>query len=480
VTLIAPDGGVLYDSRADSAGMENHLAREEVQQALSEGRGQGVRFSDTLQEQTIYRARLLDDGNVLRISRQRESMFGLLGHLFTFFGLVFILTTIVSVRFSSGVTNSIVQPINDIDLIHPENNDVYEELTPLLLRMEHQNRKLDTYMRELEAHRIEFEAITNNMAEGLIVINARQEILSVNGAAIRMFGNAIADFAGSPLQVFSRSAELHAVAEGALCGDRFSRIVQLSGRYHRLIGNPVHRGEAVTGAVILALDVNDVYLNEQSRREFTANVSHELKTPITAVMGYAEIMKNGLVPPEHMGEFSGRIYDEALRLKQLVEDIIHLSKLDENRPQQHVEVDLRQLALAAQKHLEGKAAAMGVTVEISGQASVSGVSEQLQEMIGNLMDNAIKYNREGGSVSVALSMNGGRAVLRVADTGIGIEPEDLDRIFERFFRADKSHSRQVEGTGLGLSIVKHVAANHGARVEVTSKAGEGTVFRISF
>lgn len=480
VTLIAPEGGVLYDSRADLAEMENHLAREEVQQALATGRGQSARFSDTLQEQTLYRARLLEDGNVLRVSRQRESMFGLLGQLFTFFGLVFMLTTVVSVRIASGVTNSIVQPINDIDLIHPENNDVYEELTPLLLRMVQQNHKLDSYMRELEARRIEFEAITDNMAEGLIVINARQEVLSVNGAAVRIFGNAAVDFTGSPLPLFSRSEDLLAVAGGALSGITCSRVVQLSGRYYRLIGNPVRRGEDITGAVVLAMDVNDVYLSEQSRREFTSNVSHELKTPITAVIGYAEIMKNGLVPPEHVGDFSGRIYDEALRLKQLVEDIIHLSRLDENRPQQRVQADLRDLALAAHKHLEAKAAAMGVTVEISGKATVTGVPEQLQEMIGNLMDNAIKYNREGGSVSVELGEENGRAFLRVADTGVGIEPEDQDRIFERFFRADKSHSRQVEGTGLGLSIVKHVAANHGAQVEVSSSVGSGTVFRVSF
>lgn len=480
VTLIAPDGSVRYDSHADSSEMENHLAREEVQQALAQGSGESKRFSDTLQEQTVYQARLLEDGSVLRVSRERESMFGLLGHLFTFFGLVFILTTIVSVKIATGVTNKIVQPINDIDLMHPENNDVYEELTPLLLRMEHQNRKLDTYMRELETNRTEFEAITNNMAEGLIVLNARREILSINGAAARIFANDSDDLTGKPLLALSRAGELRFVADGALSGSTVSQVAQLSGRYHRLIGNPVRRGEEISGAVILAMDVNDVYLNEQSRREFTANVSHELKTPITAVMGYAEIMKNGLVPPEHVGEFSGRIYDEAVRLKQLVEDIIHLSRLDENRQQQRVSVNLRQLAETARKHLERQAADRGVQVEIAGEAQVLGVQEQLLEMISNLMDNAIKYNRDGGSVRVEMGESAGRAFLQVTDTGIGIDPSYHDRIFERFFRVDKSHSRQVDGTGLGLSIVKHVAANHGAQVEVASEPGQGTSFCISF
>lgn len=480
VTLIAPDGSVIYDSHADSAAMENHLAREEVQQALTGGSGESKRFSDTLQQQTVYQARLLEDGNVLRVSCERESMFGLLGHLFTFFGLVFILTTIVSMKIATGVTNKIVQPINDIDLLHPENNDVYEELAPLLRRMEHQNRKLDSYMRELEAHRTEFEAITNNMAEGLIVLNARQEILSINGAAARIFSNDFDDLAGKPLLALSRAGELRFVADGALSGSTVSQVAQLSGRYHRLIGNPVRRGESVSGAVILAMDVNDAYLNEQSRREFTANVSHELKTPITAVMGYAEIMKNGLVPPEHVGEFSGRIYDEAVRLKQLVEDIIHLSRLDENGQQQRAMVNLRQLAEAAQKHLERQAESRGVQVEITGEAQVLGVQEQLLEMIGNLMDNAIKYNREGGSVRVEMGESAGHAFLQVSDTGIGIDPRHHDRIFERFFRVDKSHSRQVDGTGLGLSIVKHVAVNHGAQVEVTSEPGQGASFRIDF
>lgn len=485
VTLIAPDGEVLYDSHAEAAEMENHIEREEVQQALLIGAGESSRMSDTLQVQTVYRARLLDNGNVLRISRDRQSVFSLSAELFSFFGLVFICTSIVSVIISNHVTDNIVQPINEIDLIHPENNRVYDELTPLLLRMEHQNRKLDSYMRELEARRMEFETITDNMSEGLIVINSKMEMLSLNGSAVRIFSGEVEnlrdiDLAGKSVRLLSRADALNFVAEGALSGNTVSEVIQLSGRYYRLIGNPVRRDDEVTGAVILAMDVNDVYLNEQSRREFTANVSHELKTPITAVMGYAEIMKNGLVPPEHVGEFSGRIYDEALRLKELVESILHLSKLDEQRVLQTEPVQLRELAETAKKHLFHKAEKRGVSIDINGEVQVMGVSEALQEMISNLMDNAIKYNREGGSVTVEMGESEGHPYIQVSDTGIGIEPGYQDRIFERFFRVDKSHSRQVDGTGLGLSIVKHAAAQHNARLEVISAPDKGATFRITF
>lgn len=485
VTLIAPDGEVLYDSHAEAAEMENHIEREEVQQALLIGAGESSRMSDTLQVQTVYRARLLDNGNVLRISRDRQSVFSLSAELFSFFGLVFICTSIVSVIISNHVTDNIVQPINEIDLIHPENNRVYDELTPLLLRMEHQNRKLDSYMRELEARRMEFETITDNMSEGLIVINSKMEMLSLNGSAVRIFSGEVEnlrdiDLAGKSVRLLSRADALNFVAEGALSGNTVSEVIQLSGRYYRLIGNPVRRDDEVTGAVILAMDVNDVYLNEQSRREFTANVSHELKTPITAVMGYAEIMKNGLVPPEHVGEFSGRIYDEALRLKELVESILHLSKLDEQRVLQTEPVQLRELAETAKKHLSHKAEKRGVSIDINGEVQVMGVSEALQEMISNLMDNAIKYNREGGSVTVEMGESEGHPYIQVSDTGIGIEPGYQDRIFERFFRVDKSHSRQVDGTGLGLSIVKHAAAQHNARLEVISAPDKGATFRITF
>lgn len=486
VTLISADGDVLYESQADSASMENHLERQEVQQALRTGSGSDQRMSRTLSELTVYRARRLADGTVLRVSQNRQSVLGLLVRLVSFFGLVFILTSILSVVLASRITDRIVQPINEIDIVHPENNRVYDELRPLLVRMTDQNRKLDAYMRQMAAARNEFVAITDNMTEGLIVMNRRSEILSVNAAAVRIFAtdsDQLPSMAleGKNVRLLSRAEELSFVVEGALGGASVSEVMPLAGRFYRLIGNPVHSEGDVTGAVLLVMDITDVYQAEQSRREFTANVSHELKTPITAVMGYAEIMKNGLVPEERVAEFSGRIYDEAARLKQLVEDIIHLSRLDEERVLEHVSVDLLALAQTAQSHLERQAEAKHVRMTVSGQSvCVFGVREMLDEMLVNLMDNAIKYNREGGSVTVEVGEREGHAFLCVADTGIGIDPQYHDRIFERFFRVDKSRSRQVGGTGLGLSIVKHVAAYHHARIDVNSAPGRGTEIRVTF
>ncbi|MDO4355172.1 MAG: ATP-binding protein [Clostridia bacterium] len=486
VTLISVEGGVLYESQADSASMENHLERKEIQQALHTGSGEDTRMSQTLDELTVYRARRLADGTVLRVSRNRQSVLGLLGRLITFFGLAFILTSILSVVLASRITDRIVQPINEIDIVHPENNHVYEELNPLLRRMADQNRRLDASMRELAARRNEFEAITDHMTEGLIVLNRHSEILSVNAAAVRIFSAdsglpEVMELEGKSVRLLSRAEELSFVVEGALGGASVSEVLRLAGRYFRLIGNPVRSGEEVTGAVLLAMDVNDVYLAEQSRREFTANVSHELKTPITAVMGYAEIMKNGLVPADQVAEFSGRIFDEATRLKQLVEDIIHLSRLEEPAEQERVRVDLLELAQDAKERLERQAEARDVTVSVCGRpVSVFGAREMLEEMALNLLDNAIKYNRQGGSVTVEVGEAEGRAHFRVSDTGIGIDAQYHDRIFERFFRVDKSRSRQVGGTGLGLSIVKHAAAYHHAKIDVNSAPSCGTTIQVTF
>lgn len=482
LTLVAADGTVLFDSQADAAQMENHLARPEIAQALETGRGSSARASQTLEEMTIYRACLLEDGTVLRVSGTQKSVLGLLWSLVPVFALLLVGTVVLSAAVSRRTTRRIVAPVNDLDLEHPLDNDVYEELTPLLERMDEQNARIADYVQALTASKNEFAAVTDNMAEALLLLNGRGEVLFVNRAAQALLGTVRADCEGKYLLAVSRNYQLAAAMESALRGERGAHELQIDARHYQCVASPVLEGGEVRGAVLLILDVTDRYLAEKARREFTANVSHELKTPLTSILGYAEIMKNGLAGADKLREFSALIYREATRLIRLVEDILKLSRLDENRlGEDRGAVCLRTACQEAAARLEAEAGKRGVRIAVEGdECLVDGSPSMLGEMAFNLIENAIKYNREGGSVRCLTERRSdGTCALEVADTGVGIAPEDQPRVFERFFRADRSRSA-AGGTGLGLSIVKHVAQAHGATVSLSSAPGEGTRVRVEF
>ena len=482
VTRVAADGAVLYDSQADAGQMENHLERPEIAEALESGIGGSVRYSDTLGEATIYRALRMQDGSVLRISGTQKSVLGLIGQLAPIFALLLILTVALSWLASRTATRRIIEPMNALDLEHPLDNDVYEELSPLLTRMHEQKTRIAGYVEALNAQRTEFAAVTRNMAEALVLINARGEVLFVNRAAQKLLGASREACEGKYLLALNRNYNLGAAMEAALRGENAQQEMELGARHYRCVASPVLDGERVTGAVLLIPDVTDSFQAEKARREFTANVSHELKTPLTSILGYAEIMQNGVAGEDRLRQFAGLIHTEATRLIQLVEDILKLSRLDENRlPDDRRRVSLRGLCEDAARRLAPEAEKRGVHIEVQGEeCAMEGSPSMLSELVYNLVDNAVKYNREGGSVKLLLeAAPGGGCALSVTDTGAGIAPDDQPHVFERFYRGDKSRSAEG-GTGLGLSIVKHVALAHGASVSLESEPGKGTCIRVEF
>ena len=475
LTVISPEGTVLYDSAESPERMGNHLNRPEVQGALANGTGEITRYSDTIREQTYYYALLLDDGSVLRMASTTASIFASYDRLFWMVALIALLVFLVSAFIASLLTHRIVRPINSMDLEHPENNEAYDELVPLLKRIKEQRNQIDRQMRELDRGRREFAAITENMSEGFLVIDRNGTVLSNNKSAMDLLSVKAIPAMGGNVLSFNRSETFRDIVQKALDGKTNERVINLGGRRCQIFANPVMEEDNIQGAVLLLLDVTEKQEREALRREFTANVSHELKTPLTTISGCAEIIANGVAKSEDVPELSEKIYREAQRLIALVNDLMLLSGLEESTQPVREPVDLLRLSEAAAQRLTSKADENSVALSVSGESIVvCGIPSVLDEMVCNLIDNAIKYNRKDGSVSVEIKREGDMAVLTVADSGIGIPKVEQDRIFERFYRVDKSHSKTIPGTGLGLSIVKHGALLHDADIKIKSDGRSGT------
>ena len=477
ITYIDTDGTVLYDNRSKTDDMENHLDREEIQEAMENGSGMAVRESDTLSQRTLYYAIRLNDGTVLRVSSTQYSLTGLLGGMIQPLLIILIVMLILAGFLASRLAKNIVNPLNQLDLDHPEENQTYEEVAPLLTKINRQQKSLQAEITQAKRQQEEFSIITDNMEEGLLVIDSHTEVLSYNSSALKLLGAREQDARQSVLAL-NRSESFQKTVERVLGGQHVISNQEFQGITCQVAANPVFQDGKVTGAVILILDVTEKMKGEQMRREFTANVSHELKTPLTSISGFAEIISDGFVKPEDTKKFAGRIFKEAQRLITLVNDVIKISQLDEGKlPYEKEEVDLYQAVRETFLRIEDHAKAEGVHLYLYGpHIRTNTVKTILDEIIYNLCDNGVKYNKKGGSLTVTISQEGEQPVITVEDTGIGISEEDQKRIFERFYRVDKSHSKAIGGTGLGLSIVKHGSMFLGADMKVESTLGEGSKF----
>ena len=481
VTWVDADGRVIYDSAAPADTLEAHAGRAEISQALQTGEGRASRYSSTLLQRTFYYARRLEDGTVLRVSCTQNSLPAMILMMLTPFLWVATLVLIFCGILSYRLAQQITKPINAIHLDNPAPLGSYPELTPLFDKLQEQNRTIGKQMDELQLRQREFTAITENMREGFLLVDGKMHILSSNHSALEVLGGQELK-AGSFLYDAACSTEIFDAVGTALSGSHAELLLTAEETSWQVLANPVVASGQVAGAVVLFMDVTEREQRERLRREFSANVSHELKTPLTSISGFAELMKEGLVPPEKIPEFSGDIYKESLRLIGLVNDIIQLSRLDENSTQfERTPVDLYLLSASVIDQLRPVAAKAQISLQLEGEsARISGVEHLLREMIYNLLDNAIKYNVPGGSAAVSVRKSGERTVLCVSDTGIGIPYAHQPRVFERFYRVDKSHSKEVGGTGLGLSIVRHAAQYHGARLELKSQPGQGTAITVTF
>ena len=481
LTWIAADGEVLFDTHVPAAEMENHAGRAEVKEALAEGESGGVRYSETLTERTLYYAQRLTDGTILRISISQLTVFALAMGMLQPILLTAILAVILSALLARRMAKRIVAPLNRLDLDKPLENDAYEELSPLLGRIHQQHRQIEAQLRELRRKTEEFEQITENMSEGLVLLDRKGVILSINPAARAIF-HASSACVGQDFLVVDRDHEINLAIQTALEGGHSEVRAMRNDREVQFDISRITADGAAAGTVLLAFDVTEQAVAERSRREFTANVSHELKTPLQSIMGSAELLENGLVKQEDLPQFVGVIRTEAARLVTLVEDIIHLSQLDEGIAPAKEEVNLLELADSAASALREQAEKRHISLSATGEsAKISGVRGFLYEMLYNLIDNAIKYNIDGGKVEVAVSAGDTAITVSVKDTGIGIPPEYQARVFERFFRVDKSRSKASGGTGLGLSIVKHIARYHHAEIRLQSGIGRsGTNIEVLF
>ena len=474
LTWIDAQGNVLYDTKADGSSMENHADREEFQQAIKNGFGESSRYSSTLMEKTLYRAQRLADGSVLRISVSRATSGVLLLGMLQPIVLVLIVALALSALLSKRIARWVVAPLENLDLEHPLENDTYEELAPLLGRINQQRRQIDLQLAGLQRRNDEFAQITGSMKEGLILLNEKNQILSINPMAQRLF-ETDESCVGEDFLAVERSSEVNAAIAEAFAKGSSKIQLPRGERTYQLDISAISSG----GAVILVFDITESMRAEQSRREFTANVSHELKTPLQSIMGSAELIENGLVTEKDLPRFVGHIRTEAARLVTLIEDIIRLSQLDEGSELPFEVCDLTEIAREVTESLADAADQRKISLTFSGEPfGLFSVKRLLAEICYNLCDNAIKYNREGGQVMVSVSRVGEEAVLAVKDTGIGIPPEHQERVFERFYRVDKSHSKESGGTGLGLSIVKHAVQDLGGRIELDSTPGEGTEIKV--
>ncbi|MCM1167557.1 MAG: ATP-binding protein [Lachnospiraceae bacterium] len=487
VTWIDENGSVLFDSETNSADMENHLEREEIKQAMENGFGESSRYSATLTERLFYCAEKLPNGTVIRLSVTQNSLLTLILAMTQPILIIFAAAFVLSLVFASRLSKKIVKPLNELNLDEPLNNDSYDEIAPLLARLNSQQQHIKKQSGELEQKRREFETVTTGMFEGIVLLNAKHEILSINPSAKKILGAKNVSIEqqspiGQSILSLNRSIEIQDLLTQADAGIRSEKILRLADDSYEISASPITTDGKVCGTALLFLDVTEKERAEQLRREFTANVSHELKTPLQTISGYAELMANGMVKPADLTDFSGKIYAESRRMIRLVEDIIKLSRLDEGAGDMQFEsVDLYALAKETVSELFPQAESAGVNIDINGENTIiHGIPRLLKEIVFNLCDNAIKYNRRGGSVTISIDEKNGTARLCVSDTGIGISNEHIGRIFERFYRVDKSRSKAVSGTGLGLSIVKHAALAHGATIETQSEQGVGTEITVRF
>lgn len=479
ITWISENGEVLYDNRADADNMDNHLSRPEVSEAASDGTGESERDSATRKTETLYYALRLSDGSLLRIAAESASLWGILGDTYSPLLLIAAVVLLLAGFIAFVLTRAIVRPFNTLDLKHPLENKTYDELSPLLRRLDKQNQESHEQVRLLTARQEEFDLITSGMQEGLVIFSKDGTVLSANAAARAILSG---ETGGSYLQL-CREKHYLSVVESALAGKAKTKKMKQGGRVYTLTATPVQNSLAGNAAVLFIVDITDSELSEKMRREFSANVSHELKTPLTSILGYTEIIGNGLANESDIPKFADRIHKEAARLLTLIEDIIKLSQLDEDELRaEFVPVELSELCQNVLQELSQKAEKAGVTLHFSGsEQTVSGFEPSLYEMIYNLCDNAIAYNKPGGSVNVSLEKTPEDKIrLTVRDTGIGIAEEHLGRVFERFYRVDKSHSKETGGTGLGLSIVKHAALMHDAELSIESTPQVGTTVQILF
>ncbi len=479
ITWISENGEVLYDNRADAGSMDNHLSRPEVSEAASNGAGESERDSATRKTETLYYALRLSDGSLLRIAAESASLWGVLASTYSPLLLIAAVVLLLAGFIAFVLTRAIVRPFNTLDLKHPLENKTYDELSPLLRRLDKQNQESHEQVRLLTARQEEFDLITSGMQEGLVIFSKDGTVLSANAAARSILSG---ETGGSYLQL-CREKHYLSVVESALAGKAKTKKMKQGGRVYTLTATPVQNSLAGNAAVLFIVDITDSELSEKMRREFSANVSHELKTPLTSILGYAEIIGNGLANASDIPKFADRIHKEAARLLTLIEDIIKLSQLDEDELRaEFVPVELSELCKSVLQELSQKAEKAGVTLHFSGdEQTVSGFEPSLYEMIYNLCDNAIAYNKPGGRVNVSLEKTPENKIrLTVRDTGIGIAEEHLGRVFERFYRVDKSHSKETGGTGLGLSIVKHAALMHDAELSIESTPQVGTTVQILF
>lgn len=480
LTWIAADGSVIYDTKTDAESLENHASRAEVSQALAAGTGESTRYSSTLMEKTMYYAQRLDDGTVLRISISRATVGMIAVGMIQPLLIVLIVALILSGLLARRLSRRIVDPLNSLDLEHPLDNDAYEELSPLLKRIHRQHVEIQTQLRELREKTDEFTQITGSMREGLILLDEHGSILSINAAAQTLFG-ADAQCVGRDFLTIERSHEISAAIQAAVTDGHSEVRAERAGRVYQFDISRITSDGKLLGTVILAFDITEQEFAEQNRREFTANVSHELKTPLQGIIGSAELIENGMVRPDDLPRFVGHIHAEAARLVTLIDDIIRLSQLDEGDAMPTEPVDLLAVSQEAAENLHDAAAARDVTLSVTGRPVVMpGVRRLIYEIVYNLCDNAIKYNVDGGRVDIAVASGTDGSSITVADTGIGIAPEHQGRVFERFYRVDKSHSKASGGTGLGLSIVKHAVQYHHGRIELESTPGTGTTIHAIF
>ena len=484
LTLIAPDGTVLFDSVADPATMENHADRPEVQLAMQVGTGAETRNSGTLGSRTYYYAMKLENGQILRMAAASDSIWNIFFKQAGWLLAAMLPVLAFAAWLAQRQTRGIIAPLLTLDLEHPKENDVYEELSPLLLRMDRQREEIGRQIETLDKKQQEFTAITENMREGLAVLDGNLQVLSLNRSAAALFGVSADEVRGRYFLTLNRSEPLaRALTRAAAEGKVGSAGLTMAGRSYQLVATPVRpeRGR-VEGVVLLALDVTEQKQAEALRREFTANVSHELKTPLTSISGYAEMIENGIAKQVDVVPFAARIHSEATRMIQLVEDLLELSKLDEREElPNNRSVSLLEVANRVAVRLGELADRRGITIEVTGSdKTVQGDPTLLEELAANLCENGIKYNREGGRVTIALSGDDAAPCLQVSDTGVGIPKEHQARVFERFYRVDKSRSKETGGTGLGLSIAKHIAQLHRAALSLTSEVGRGTTITVQF
>lgn len=494
ITWVASDGTVLYDNRADASAMDNHAKREEIHEAMVSSSGNSVRYSNTLSEKTIYYALRLSDGSVIRVAGTQKSVGVLVLGMMQPVIVVLMLALVLSGLLTYRLSKQLIAPLDRIDLDHPEETEIYEEMAPFVRKIMLQNREIKDAMEELKEKQSEFNLITENMQEGFIVVDKSATVLSHNTSVKRLFGVSCSVENRSVL-ILNRTEEFRQAVKSALEGRHNERVISVGERFYHLYVNPVFADSEVAGAIIIVTDVTEKEERENLRREFSANVSHELKTPLTSISGIAEIIKNGIVDEKDIPRFAGNIYDEAKRLIHLVEDIIRVSQLDEGEDiMERERVDLYRVAASVVEHLKPVADKSGIRLILKGDDTpIMGVSAIVEEIIFNLCDNAVKYNKPKGKVWVTVSnivsdqehtavgqYRAGYAQVSVKDTGIGIAKDQQDRVFERFYRVDKSHSKEIGGTGLGLSIVKHGAKIHGADIMVESELGKGTTITVTF